>query len=188
MQDKKYIEGLINQDSSVLRAIYQNFSGRISTYILKNGGSRQDAKDVFQDSLMIILEKVQSPSFELKSSFYTYLFSVNKLVWYNLSRKKSRKNVTIPDDNTLKDNHDIEQELLNREMDKIYQDNFSRLGLICQQLLKLFFAKKNMTEIAHTLQLKNEHTARTRKYRCRQKLKELMETDKRFQELLTKDL
>ena len=185
LQDNKYIEGLINNDHKVLRAIYKNFAGRISTYILKNGGSPQEAKDVFQDALMIILEKIQSPDFELSSSFYTYLFGVNKLVWYNMSRKKSRKDVTIPDYDTLKDSQNIEQELLNREMDNIYRESFSKLGLICQQLLKLFFDKKNMTEIAAILDLKNEHTARTRKYRCREKLKRLMEADVRFQELLT---
>ena len=183
MQDNEYIKGLLDQDDKVLRAIYQNFAGRISNYIIKNGGSLEDAKDVFQDALMIVLEKVQSTDFKLSSSFYTYLFSVNKLVWYNKSRKKSRSTVTMPDDNTLKDNQSIEQELLDREMDNIYRDNFSKLGKLCQQLLQLFFAKKDMTEIAKALDLKNEHTARTRKYRCREQLKTLIEKDERYKEI-----
>lgn len=180
MQDDQYIEGLIQEEDKILKAIYQNFAGRISHYILKNGGSAQDAKDVFQDALMIVLEKAQSPGFKLSSSFYTYLFSVNKLVWYNLSRKKSRKDVTIPDDNTLKDDYNIEQDLINRELDNIYRTNFLRLGELCRQLLSLFFERKTMTEIAQQLKLKNEHTARTRKYRCQANLKKLMELDKRY--------
>lgn len=184
MSDKDYLAGLIRQDDKVLRTIYQNYAGRISHYILQKGGSVEDAKDVFQDALMIILKKVQSPDFELSSSFYTYLFSVNKLIWYNKSRKKSRKTETIPDDNTLKDKEDIEQALLNRERDRIYRENFSKLGMLCQQLLRLFFAKKNMTEIAQQLELKNEHTARTRKYRCREQLRKFVEADNRYQELI----
>ena len=171
MSDKDYIAGLIHQDDKVLRAIYQNFAGRVSNYILQKGGSPEDAKDIFQDALMVILEKVQSPDFQLSSSFYTFLFSVNKMLWYNKSRKKSRSTVSIPEDNTLRDEQDIEQQLLDREMDTIYRQNFSKLGLICQQLLRLFFAKKDMTTIANQLNLKNEHTARTRKYRCREQLK-----------------
>ena len=89
----------------------------------------------------------------------------------------------MPDDNTLKDKQDIEQAILNREMDKIYRDNFSKLGMLCQQLLRLFFVKKNMTEIAQQLELKNEHTARTRKYRCQEKLRKLMHADNRYKEL-----
>ena len=91
--------------------------------------------------------------------------------------------MTMPDDNTLKDNEDIEQALLNREMDKVYRDNFSKLGMLCQQLLRLFFAKKDMTKIALELELKNEHTARTRKYRCQEKLRKLMQADNRYKEL-----
>lgn len=183
MQDLDYIKGLRLQDDKTLRAIYKNFAGRISYYILKNGGTPEDASDVFQDALMIILEKIKADDFELNSSFYTYLFGVNKLVWYNKSRKKSRNNVTMPDDNTLKDKLDIEQAILDREMDNIYRENFNKLGILCQQLLRLFFIKKEMTEIAATLNLKNEHTARTRKYRCREQLKKLMEADDRFIEI-----
>ena len=40
-----------------------------SNFFVKNGGSQEDAKDVFQNSLMIILEKVQSSDFKLTSSF-----------------------------------------------------------------------------------------------------------------------
>jgi RNA polymerase sigma factor (sigma-70 family) len=184
LRDKQYIQGLIKQDSKILRAIYQKFAGRISNYIIQNGGSPEDAKDVFQDALMIILEKVQLPDFQLSSSFYTYLYGVNKLVWYNKSRKKSRSTVSIPDDNTLRGSQSVEQELLNREMDNLYRDNFAKLGELCQKLLELFFAKKDMTEIAQTLALKNEHTARTRKYRCREHLKKLMEKDERYNELM----
>ena len=184
MSDEEYLAGLIHQDDKVLRAIYQNYAARITNYILQKGGSMEDAKDVFQDALMVVLRKVKSPDFQLSSSFYTYLFSVNKLIWYNKSRKKSRSTVTMPDDNTLKDSEDIEQALLNREMDKVYRDNFAKLGMLCQQLLRLFFAKKDMTEIAQELELKNEHTARTRKYRCREHLKKLMKTDSRYQELI----
>ncbi|MFK7946675.1 MAG: RNA polymerase sigma factor, partial [Saprospiraceae bacterium] len=173
---------LINQDDKVLNAIYQNFAGRISNYILQKGGSPEDAKDVFQDALMVVLQKVQSPDFEINSTFYTYLFSVNKMLWYNKSRKKSRSTVTMPDDNTLRDNHSIEEELINRELDNIYRNNFVKLGELCQQLLQLFFRKKTMIEIAAQLKLKNEHTARTRKYRCQKNLKKRMEADERYLE------
>ena len=126
MSDQEYIDGLIKQDDRILRMIYQQFADRIANFILKNGGSRADAKDVFQDALIIILEKAQTTDFKLSSSFYTYLFGVNKLVWYNKSRKKYRSTVTMPDDNTLRDNYNIEKQLLDRELDTIYRENFKK--------------------------------------------------------------
>ena len=184
MQDEDYIKGLLEGKDEVLEAIYQNFAPRITSHILKNGGTREDAKDVFQDALMIIIQKAQSLDFQLTSRFYTYLFSVCHLTFQAKRRKKANQTVTIPDDNTLKDNFNIEKELANREMDNIFRTNFAKLGNFCQQLLRLFFDKKNMTEIAEKLKLKNEHTARTRKYRCQEKLKKLMENDGRFKEIL----
>lgn len=186
MKDKAYLSGLLNNDDKVLRAIYKNFYERIRTFIIKNNGTSDDAKDVFQDALMVIYQKSQSPDFELSSSFYTYLYSICKLTWYAKRRKKSHQTVTILDETTLMDSDDIEQDLLNREMDKIYRDNFVQLNAFCQQLFRLVFLGKKMEEIAETLILKNKHTARNRKYRCSQELIQLMKKDERYREF--KDL
>ena len=77
MLDKQYIKGLQTQDRKIIRTIYENFAEPISKYVLKNGGTMDDAKDVFQDAILVLIEKAQSPDFELKSKFYTYFFSVN---------------------------------------------------------------------------------------------------------------
>ena len=184
MQDKDYIEGLRKGDNRVIRTIYERFSARCGMYVLKKGGTPDDAGDVFQDALMIILRKVQAPDFKLTSNFYTYLYGVNKLVWYNLSRKKSRSNVTIPDDNTLRDTQSIEQELLDREMDTIFRQHFNQMGIICRKLLQLFFDKNDMRTIAKKLDLKNEGNARIKKYRCRAALKKAIEADPRYKEMV----
>lgn len=184
MQDQDYITGLLEGRDATLKAIYKNFAGRITSHILKYGGTREDAKDVFQDALIIILQQAQSPDFQLTSQFYTYLFGICNLVFKAKRRKKSNQTVTITEEATLRDSFDIEKEITQRERDKIYKRNFGKLGEFCQQLLQLFFKKKNMTEIAEALNLKNEHTARTRKYRCQEKLKELMKKDPFFNEIM----
>lgn len=183
MSDKEYIEGLINEDRRVIQAIYQNFSGRISNYIMQKGGSSEDAKDIFQDALLIIIDKMQNSDFQLTSSFYTYIFSVNKYLWFNKSKGKSRKSVLLPDDNTLKGDNNIERELLNKEKDTIFQDNFKKLGEFCQQLLTMFFEKKDTVMIAKLLKLTNAHAVRTRKYRCQESLKKIIQKDSRYKEL-----
>ena len=183
LSDKEYIQGLINEDRKVLEAIYQNFSGRISNYIMRKGGSSEDAKDVFQDALLIIIDKVQHVDFQLTSSFYTYIFSINKYLWFNKSKAKSRKSVLLPDDNTLRGDNNIERELLNKEIDTIFQENFKKLGDFCQQLLTMSFEKKDTTMIAKLLKLTNAHAVRTRKYRCQEALKKIMRADSRYNEL-----
>lgn len=183
MDNKKYLEGLFKKDNAVLRQIYMDFFDRIKALIIKNGGTVDDAKDVFQDALTIIFQKVQSPDFELNSSFYTFLYSICKFSWYEKKRKKVNQSVTLDYDESLIDNNDIEQAIYNNEMDKVYRENFVKLSVFCQQLFRLFFAKEKMDKIAEKLDLKNAHTARNRKYRCHQDLITLMKDDERYHEL-----
>lgn len=180
MNDKNYIKGLLNHDSKILSAIYQNFAPRIQQHVVGKGGTVEDARDVFQDALMIIYNKAKQPDFELTSQFYTYLFGICRFIWDRKRKKKANNTVTIPEDNRYKSDSNIEQDIINRERHKIFQDNFSKLGTFCQQLLDLFHQKKNMIEIANQLNLKNAHTTRTRKYRCQKKLEDLIKSDQRF--------
>lgn len=183
MREQDYIKGIIQHDSQILDIIYQNFAFRIQQHILKKGGTVEDAKDVFQDALMVIYHKTKKEDFELTSQFYTYLFGVCHFVWDRKSKKKANHTVTIPDNNRYKSDSNIEQDIIYRERHKIFQDNFSKLGAFCQQILTLFYHQKNMQEIAEQLDLKNEHTARNRKYRCQKELESLIRNDRRFEEL-----
>lgn len=180
MTDKNYIEGLLNHDRQILSAIYKNFGPKVQKYVLGKGGTNDDAKDVFQDALMIILKKAKDPDFKLTSQFYTYLYGVSRFVWDRKRKKMSNNTVTFPEDDRYISDKDIEQDLINRERQKIFQDNFSKLGTFCQEILRLFYNKKNMLEIAQKLELKNEHTARNRKYRCQKKLEDFIKSDSRF--------
>lgn len=183
MKEKDYIIGLLKHDDKVLRAIYKNFSKSVFSFIQQYGGTSEDSKDVFQDALMIIYKKAQHPEFELSSKFYTYLFSICKLIWYARQRKKINKTVTIPKDKSLIDTYNLEEEIQKREQHKVFQDNLEKLTNECQRLLKLFFEKESMEDITNILQYKNEHTTRTRKYRCQEKLKQLIKNDNRYNEI-----
>jgi hypothetical protein len=84
------------------------------------------------------------------------------------------------------DESNFEEDLFEREKQKIYQEHFEKMGEFCQQLLELFFVKTNMEEIAIKLNLQNAHTARNRKYRCQKELEKMIQADKRYLELLKK--
>jgi len=186
LKDKDYIKGLIRHDKVILDLIYKNFAPKIHRFIVSKGGSVEDAKDVFQDALMVIYTKAKEPDFELSSQFYTYLYSVCRFVYDRKRKKKSNNSVTITEQERFIDEQDIEREIIKRERYRVYQLNFKKLGALCQELLTLFYAKKTMGEIAHQLELKNEHTARNRKYRCQKELEKLITTDVHYEELSEK--
>jgi len=185
LEDNKYIKGLLAHDSKVLEAIYANFSGRIQYHIQQKGGTRDDAKDIFHDALMVIYQKAQSPDFQLTSQFYTYLYSICHFMWDRKSKKKANNTVTISEDDRFILGENVISDIEQREKQRVFRENLAKLGDVCRQTLRLFFEKKSMTEIAILMKFDNEHVARTRKYRCGKKLEELIKSDSRYTELKT---
>lgn len=186
MKEEEYIQALLYHDEKKLDKVYQEFTPRIRRYVEKRGGTAEDAKDVFQDALMVIYNKAQSEDFKLTSQFSTYLFGICYFIWGRKKKKMANNTVTILEDNGYTIDEDIESNILERERCHIFKEQFLKLGEPCQKILTLFFSKKNMVEIAEALKLKNEHTARNRKYRCQKKLEELVKQDKRYNEVRTK--
>ncbi|MGH1437177.1 MAG: RNA polymerase sigma factor [Lewinella sp.] len=179
---RKYIDGLLTHDSKIIESIYRNYSHRIEHHVVRSGGSSEDARDVFQDALVIIYHKAQSPDFQLTSRFYTFLFGICFRLWERKRKKKSFQTMTIPVDAGYISDDDIEEKIFEREQYKIFLAAFEELDQICQQILTLFFAEKSMEEITQQTNLKNAHTTRNRKYRCQKKLEKLVKDDIRFQD------
>ena len=76
--NEKYIEGIRNHDNTVLKEIYDAFFASVQLFIRSNFGTEEDAKDVFQESIIIIYRKIKKNELVLTCSFKTYLFSVCK--------------------------------------------------------------------------------------------------------------
>ena len=58
--------------------MYKEFFPSIRYLIKTNAGLEEDAEDIFQEALYIILKKISEEDFELSSSFLTYLYSISK--------------------------------------------------------------------------------------------------------------
>lgn len=183
MDKQDYINGLLNNDHKVLQKIYSSYANRIRHHIIKNGGTTEDAKDVFQDALIIIYKKAQSDDFKLTSKFYTYLFGICWNLFDRKMKKNARNSMTNPDFDGYIYDSSLEQDIFEREKHKIYTDTFRKLGASCQKILELYFCKTSMEKIAVKLNLKNAHTARNRKYRCQKELEEMIQADIRYKEL-----
>jgi len=164
--------------------IYSNCYPSIEKYILSNNGTVQDAKDVFQDGLIVFYENQKSPDFQLLVKFETYLFAICKNIWLKQLRLKKRSNaVTFDDDLVLIDEDFIELELSRHYRYKLYKSKFNLLGNECKKLLTLFFQKKSMVEITRLLNYKNDSYTRKKKYKCKEKLTQLIKKDPDFNRL-----
>ena len=179
--DEELIQGIRRQDNQSLRFLYKNYFPVVEAHILSNSGSSQDAKDIFQEAVVVLFRKVQQNDFVLTSTLKTFLFAICKKMW--LMHLRSR-----PPETDSIDHHDLPDDNESDEYTKsmqygIYQKAFQKLKEDCKRLLELFLKKISLREIARVMKYKSEDYAKRRKFLCKEKLVEIIRNDPEFKNL-----
>ena len=87
--EQKYIIGLLEGDDAIIQEIYEKFFPMVETYFLNNKGSVDDAKDFFQNALMIV-QKQGKEGLVIEQTFGGYVMRICKLRWINELNRRSR--------------------------------------------------------------------------------------------------
>lgn len=143
--------------------------------ILSNNGDEDDAKDIFQESVLVLYNKVKSGNFELNSKLKTFLYSVCRRLWLKRLNHQSRNTVDIRDfEDFLPVEDDLEQ---HEERDKHFKQmehSLNQLGEPCKTIIEDFYIKaRSMHEICEKFGYTNADNAKNQKYKCLQRLKKL---------------
>lgn len=173
MDDQKIIDLLRckNQDKAFLK-LYRNYPV-IERLICSKGGSKDDAKDIFQNALIVFYTKVCQPDFKLTSSINTYLYSVCRFLWKDESLKKGK---VLSQEITDEFSVDFEEELNSilvkeSKLNKI-ENVLNQLGDKCLKILTLFYYNGlGFNAIAKEVGLQSEAAAKTQKYKCLEQAK-----------------
>ena len=88
--DNDLLKGLAEGDRKCIELIYKSHFNMIQTLVINNSGSIDDARDIFQEALVVLYEKVRMGSFELNCQLKTYLYSVCKRLWLKRLQYNSR--------------------------------------------------------------------------------------------------
>jgi RNA polymerase sigma factor (sigma-70 family) len=134
------------------------------------------AEDIFQEALLILCRKIEDPNFVLDVEAIHFVKSTCKYLWFNQARKaKKQQTVELNQEVAQIDEDWLEKE----EKLTSIEEAILKLGKQCQQILTLFYSKSlSMEKIAQRVGLRNEKVAKAQKYRCIQKVKELIQHGK----------
>jgi RNA polymerase sigma factor (sigma-70 family) len=180
--DQEIIQGLKSGESFAVKYLAREFLPVISYFISKNNGDNEDAKDVFQDALFIIIEKVHRNDFEIHGNLSTYLFAICKHLWLTeLGRQKAVKNYEM-----RKESDQIERDF-SEAGDRIFYENvfrkcFDTMDDISQKILKMYWSEVSPSEIAETLGYSYGYI-RKKKSECMKELKNKIMRHPDFKEL-----
>jgi RNA polymerase sigma factor (sigma-70 family) len=175
VSDDQLLAGLANGSDEMLEELYRRYFPMVLHLIQNNSGSEDDAKDIYQETLIVLYEKVTSDSLELHCQLKTYLYSVSRRLWLKQLSKRSRNGRSLIDTEDLADVDDdlIDHEARDRQFD-LMADSLDRLGEPCRTLLEDFYIRHlSMQDITEKFGYTNADNAKTQKYKCLMRLKRL---------------
>jgi RNA polymerase sigma factor (sigma-70 family) len=169
--DEELLNGLVTRNEKVLREYYTLFYPSIRRFIVSNNGNEEDARDLFQDALLVLFQKVRGQQFELTCSLGTYLYSVSRYLWLKElgKRKKIAHRVVDPEDFVDADTDIGRLSEFNERM-RLYRIHFEKLSSDCRKVLSLFMEGHTIAEITLIMGYRSEQHTRNRRYRCKTSL------------------
>ncbi|MDX2301898.1 MAG: sigma-70 family RNA polymerase sigma factor [Microscillaceae bacterium] len=173
--EKALILGIQNGDNESLKKVYKANFPSIMHFILSNNGSEQEAKDIYQDAMIVFYEKLQDKDFRLNCQIKTFLYSISRRLWLKRLAEKNKYVSQIDDFEAFLplDRFEISLEEHDHKFE-IMRQALEKLGDPCKTVLKDFYIeKKSMQEIAQEMGYTNPENAKNQKYKCLQRLKKL---------------
>jgi DNA-directed RNA polymerase specialized sigma24 family protein len=155
--------------ASFFERLYEAAFPKVASYISRKGGTFEDAKDTFHDALVIYYE--QRKRITLQHSEEYYILGIAKHLWRRKFEKDSKQvsitsdavAVSVPPDPTVN-----QLKLLAL---------LERTGKRCLEILvSAYHHHKRKTDLAASLGLGNAHSASVQKYKCLEKVRDIIKT------------
>ncbi len=174
-EEKLILKGLAANDKQAIETIYRSNFAMIQSFILNNSGSQDDARDIFQEAMIVLFEKSRSDSFELSSQLKTYIYSVCRRLWLKRLNQMQRYSGSLENvEETVQVEEDLETHEKRNTDFNLMETAMSKIGEPCKSLLDAYYIqKKHMQEIAADFGYTNADNAKTQKYKCLMRLKKL---------------
>ena len=174
--DEALIAGIRHDDDRALSYLYKLHYPMVSHFILSNSGSSDEAKDIFQEAVLIFYEKIKDGSLTLTCQIKTYLYSVARRLWLKKLAEKNRFSGVIDSENFISLETETEAELPEETELKyaVMERAMNMLGEPCRTLLEDFYINaSSMQDITEKFGYTNADNAKNQKYKCLMRLKKM---------------
>jgi RNA polymerase sigma factor (sigma-70 family) len=170
MRDNQIIEKIKLGDESALDYLYRKNYKMMTRIVTNNNGTEDEAKDIFQDAIIVFWQKVRDEDFVLTSKISTFIYSICQNLWRKELDRKARLSNEVVE---AKEYTDFDRQ----EREKILHECLNELGDTCKKVLMYYyFDNLSMQEIAEKMGFANADTAKTKKYKCKKELDDLIKS------------
>jgi RNA polymerase sigma factor (sigma-70 family) len=174
INEKLLLEGLARNDKKAVETIYKENYNLIQALIINNNGTAEDAKDIFQEAIIVLYEKVRTGSFELNCQIKTFVYSVSRRLWLKRLIHQNRFTVSDGHEQVVAVDEEMDEHEKRDADFAMMEKAMSGLGEPCKSLLEAFYMqKRSMQEISASFGYTNAENAKNQKYKCLVRLKKL---------------
>ncbi len=162
--------------NTALSLLYKNekVKGSIAQYVLNCGGSDEDVRHVFQESVIVFDRKVREGRFREESQWETFIIGIGRNICRNHMRSKKHWSSLDEEESSKEDMQSAvyaDTHYYFKELSEVLSETLDGLKPLCREVLMLWTQDYSMGQIAEMLDLGRPANARKRKFRC---MKELM--------------
>ena len=149
-------------------------------FVLKNSGTPDDAGDVFQEAILIFIEKSTAGEITADAAPTTLLYSISRNIWLDELRKRKNSNISFKLPVEIEDYNHSELDLKKtREiLLELIEEQINTLKGTCRDILKGRMKGESFESIAVRMGIKDIRNIWIRYHRCKNKLYEQMNSDK----------
>jgi RNA polymerase sigma factor (sigma-70 family) len=174
-KEDSILRDLASGDPATVEAIYRDNYPSVEGFIIRNNGTYDDARDVFQEAVIVLYEKALSGNFVLTSRLNTFLYAVCKRIWLKKLQQQQRFHNTGGEiSDVIFSEEELEQHERKNQEFATMESALKKVGEPCKSLLEAYYLeKKSMPEIADQFGYTNADNAKNQKYKCLVRLKKL---------------
>jgi RNA polymerase sigma factor (sigma-70 family) len=170
MKDSEILARIRQGDEGALDYLYKKNYKMMTKMVINNSGTEDEAKDIYQDALIVFWQKAVSGNLVLSSKISTFIYSICQNLWRKELERKSKLSSEEKDSPEI---NDVDR----RERIEIINTSISNLGETCRKILTYYyFDNLSMNDIAEKMGFANADTAKTKKYKCKKELDELIKS------------
>ncbi len=180
--DETLLLGLAEGSDQALTRLYQLHYPMVLHLVVNNSGSTDDAKDIYQETLIVLFEKVSAGDFELNCQLKTFLYAVAKRLWLKQLTRRGRspliRATQFEEEPADAVADDLADHLRRDQQFDQMAESLTRLGEPCRTLLEDFYIRHlSMQGITEKFGYTNTDNAKTQKYKCLARLRKLFFAD-----------
>jgi len=143
-------------DNQAVKELHKMAFIYCTTFIIKNQGTQEDAKEVFQESMIILLQKLEDSNFKINCNVRSFLYSICRNLWLSERRKRGKMTPIIDEEGKeivmIDDTRELEEKIEQENKLVHIFDKLKEASEECQKIIELTFFKKLSTqEIASSM-------------------------------------